>query len=178
MALAKQRVAYVNGPIELERFLSRELVAKLVGNNDQTFAFNETSGETLIIDGSDDGGSTWTYFQRIFTFSTTGSAFANIAALLADINTAAKWDGSTLPTEFTVTNEGDKLVIKSTETGNDIGIRVNSGSTAIGATSNTDLLFTSGSNTTGGDGGSQDLETLIDIFPDNSGKYVVVYEVF
>jgi hypothetical protein len=176
MALPKQRVAIVNGPSELEWFLSRELRAKLVGGT-QTFAFNETSGETFIIDGSDDGGGTWTYFQRTFTFTTTGSGFANIAALLGEINTAAKWNGGTLPTEFTVSNEGDKLVLKSAETGNSIGLRVNAASTAIGATPNTDLMFTGGVNTTGGNGGSQDLDTLIDIFPDNNGKYIVVYAV-
>ena len=177
MALAKYRVMVIHSAIALERFLSRQLYAKLLGNGDQTFPFNETSGETLIIDGSNDGGASWTYFQRTFTFSTTGSAFANIAALLADINTAGKWNGGTLPTEFTISNEGDKLVIKATEGGNDFGIRVNAGSSAIGATSNTDLLFTGGANTTGGDGGSDDLDTLIAVFPDNSGKHIVVYAV-
>lgn len=117
-------------------------IAAAVTGGDQTFAFNETLGETLIIEGSDDGGLTWTAFVRTFTFSTTGSAYANIAALLAAINTAADWDGATLPTEFVITNNVDKLVITSAATGSLAGIRVATASTAIGAGAGADLLFT------------------------------------
>jgi hypothetical protein len=113
----------------------------------QTFNFNETSGETLIVNGTDDGGATWTAFQRTFTFSTTGSNFANIAALLGDLNTAAKWNGSSLPAtdgQFVITNTGDALVLTALGDwfGGLRGIQIDATSTAIGATTDTDLLFT------------------------------------
>ena len=110
----------------------------------QTFAFNEVAGETLIVEGSDDGGSTWDYFARTFTFPATGSAFADIAALLADINTAGSWDGAALPVEFIVTNAGNALVITMADSGDKYAIRIGAASTAIGLTSDADLLYVAG----------------------------------
>ncbi len=115
--------------------------AVLTGGN-QTFAFNEVSGETLVIEGSDDGGATWAYFSRVMTFSSTGSAWANIAALLGDLNTAARWDGAALPTEFIITNTGDALVITMADSGDRYAIRIGDASTAIGVTTDADLLYT------------------------------------
>lgn len=115
----------------------------------QTFPFNETTGETLIVEGSDDGGSTWTYFSRTFTFPATGSAFANIAALLADINTAGSWDGAALPTEFVVTNAADTLVITAADSGDRYAIRIGAASTAIGVATDADLLYVSGASDVG-----------------------------
>jgi hypothetical protein len=88
-----------------------------------------------------DGGLTWTFFQRTFTFPSTGSAFADIAALLAEINTAGSWNGGTLPTQFVITNDGDKLVITSAIKGDLYGIQIAAASTAIGIDSDTDLLY-------------------------------------
>lgn len=106
-------------------------VAAVVTGADQTFPYNEATGETIVIEQSNDGGLTWVAGTRTFTHTTTGSAFANIAALLAELNTAAKWDGGTLPTAFLVSNNVDKLVFTSVATGSLVGIRVATVSTAI-----------------------------------------------
>lgn len=118
-----------------------DIAAVLTGGT-QTFPFNETLGETLIIEQSDDGGATWTAGTRTFTFPATGSAFADITALLAALNTAADWDGATLPTTFLISNNADKLVITTVATGSLVGIRVAVASTAIGVTADADLLYT------------------------------------
>jgi hypothetical protein len=125
-----------------------DIAAVLTGGT-QTFPFNETTGETLIIEGSDDGGDTWAAFSRTFTSPSTGSAFADISALLTFLNTAGSWDGGTLPTEFTISNNGDQLVITSAATGSTAAIRIGAASTAVGATANTDLLYTVGDSDVG-----------------------------
>jgi hypothetical protein len=118
-----------------------DISAVLTGGT-QTFPFNEVTGETFIINGTDDGGATWTYFNRTFTSPSTDSAFANIAALIGWLNTGTSWDGGTLPTEFVITSSGDQVVITGADSGSLYGIQVDAASTAIGSTSNTDLLFT------------------------------------
>lgn len=118
-----------------------DVPAVLLGGT-QTFAFSATNGETLIVQVSTDGGSTWPT-TRTYTFTTGTLSFANIGALVTELNTATRWAGAVLPTEFAFTASGDKVKITSTGTGSLIGLRIGSSSTAIGATAGTDLLFTS-----------------------------------
>lgn len=115
----------------------------------QTFPFNETAGETLIVEGSDDGGDTFTYFSRTFTFPASSSGFAAIANLLSDINTAGSWDGAALPTEFVITNTGNALVITMADSGDKYAIRIGAASTAIGLTTDADLLYVAGAEDVG-----------------------------
>jgi hypothetical protein len=124
-----------------------DVSASLLGGT-QTFPFSMTIGETLVIERSADGGTTWTAGTRTFTAASVGP-FADITALLAELNTAARWDGGTLPTTFTISNTGDKIRITSTGTGSLVGLRIGSSSTGIGVTTNSDYLFTSGVSDTG-----------------------------
>jgi hypothetical protein len=119
-----------------------DISAVLLGGT-QTFPFSSTNSETLVIERSSDAGATWTAGSRTFTFSGTGP-YADIDALIVALNTAARWDGGTLPTTFTIAKSGSKIQITSTGTGSLVGLRIGSASTAIGATANADLLFTSG----------------------------------
>jgi len=119
-----------------------DIVAAITGGT-QMFPFNETTGETIVIEQTNDGGVTWTAGTRTFTFSTTGSAYADIATLLAAINTAADWDGATLPTTFLVSNNVDKLVFTTVASGSLVGIRIGAASTAIGVVDDADILFVS-----------------------------------
>ena len=147
----------VNAPVHIRSVpeTSGKGLATVVGDagvltgGTQTFPFNETSGETLIVEGSNDGGVTWDYFSRTFTFSTSSSGFAAIANLLSDINTAGKWDGAALPTEFTVANTGDTLTITMADSGDQYAVRIGSASTAIGSTGNVDLMYTAGDSDVG-----------------------------
>lgn len=121
-----------------------DVAAVLVGAT-ESFPFNETTGETLVIEGSSDGGDTWTAFTRTFTSPSTGSAFGDIASLLAFLNTGTSWDGGTLPTEFVITNSGNQLVITSAATGSNAAIRIGSASTmTIGVAASSALQFTNG----------------------------------
>lgn len=135
-----------------------------------TFGFTATIGETLVIERSNDGGATWVAGTRTFTFGAVGP-FANIAALLAEINTAARWNGGTLPTEFVITNSGNALVITGATGGSLQGLRIGAASTALGATTNTDLQFTSLQN----DIGEENLSGQALRFKLNSNPHI--YEV-
>jgi hypothetical protein len=119
-----------------------DVPAVLLGTGNQTFGFTGTNGQTLIVQVSTDGGLTFPT-TRTYTFTTGTLVFANIAALVAELNTATHWGGGVLPTEFTFSNTGNKLKIVSTGTGSLAALRIGSSSTAIGATTNTQLLFTS-----------------------------------
>ncbi len=116
----------------------------------QSFTFSYTSGETLVIDESSDGGLTYGT-SRTFTFPATSTA-ANISALLAILNTAGNWNGSTLPTNFTISNDGNKLIITGVETGESRLLRVGSSSTATGTDGSTDLVFINNQSLSGYDG--------------------------
>lgn len=109
-----------------------------------TFAWSGTTGHTLLIQISTDGGATWPTTRTFTHDGTSDGPHANIAALLGALNTAARWDTGVLPTQFTITSSGNTLVITSTGTGSLIGLRVGSASTGImpGAT-NAQLQFTS-----------------------------------
>jgi hypothetical protein len=150
------------GALVFERGALPARAAALVGGT-QTFPFNETSGQTLVIEQTDDGGATWTAGTRTFTYSTSGSAFAEIADLLAELNTAAKWDGTTLPTTFTITNSGDKLVITPVSSDPLAGIRVAAASTGTGVTADEDLLW------------ADDVTDMNTEFPISGDTYVVSY---
>jgi hypothetical protein len=109
----------------------------------QTFPFTGVIGETLLVQISADGGGTYPT-TRTFTFDAGNiGPHANIAALLAAINTASDWDGGTLPTQFVITNSGNALVITSTGTGSLVGLRIGSASTGIGVDSDAEIGFTS-----------------------------------
>jgi hypothetical protein len=110
-----------------------------------TFAFTlGGASETLIIEFSNDGGSTWTAGTVTHTFSTDGP-FANIGALVTELTSGTSWGGSG-PTAagIVVTSSGNALVIQSIATGSLVGIRVGAASTSIGPTANSDIQFTSG----------------------------------
>lgn len=109
----------------------------------QTFPFTATDGETLIVQFSTDGGTVWAPTPRTYTFATGTLNFANIGALVTELSTATRWNGAALPSEFTITAVGSKLKITATTPGALFGIRIGSASTAIGVTTNADLLFTS-----------------------------------
>lgn len=118
-----------------------DIPAVLVGGT-QTFPFTGTNAETLIIQYSTDGGSTWGV-TRTYTFVTGTLNFADIDALVTELNTATNWDGGTLPTQWVFGKDGNKLKITTVATGSLIAVRIGSASTAIGAAAATDLLFTS-----------------------------------
>lgn len=118
-----------------------DVPAVLLGGT-QTFAFTATNGETLLVQISTDGGATFPT-TKTYTFTTGTLSFANIGALVTELSTGTHWAGGVLPTEFVITASGSKLKITSTATGSLAALRIGSASTAIGATSNTDLLFTS-----------------------------------
>lgn len=121
----------------------------LTGVAAQTFPLTFAgASETLVIDRSTDGGVTWTAGSRTFTSSSTGP-YASITTLLAQLNTAANWDGSTLPTTFVISATGNTLKITGATGGSLQGLRVNASSTIIGATSNADLRFSSGQSAVG-----------------------------
>lgn len=111
---------------------------------DEVFPYTDTAGEILVIEGTDDGGVTWTAFSRTYTFPVATSP-ANIAALLAKLQTAADWDGAALPTEFVITNSGDKLIFTSAATGSLAGIRVGATSDCtIGVATASEIELTNG----------------------------------
>jgi hypothetical protein len=119
----------------------KDIPATLLGGT-QTFAFTGTNLQTFIVQVSSDGGATWPV-TRTYTFATGNLNFANVAALVTELGTATRWGGGVLPTEFVISNVGNKLKITSTATGSLVGLRIGSASTAIGATAATQLLFTS-----------------------------------
>ena len=118
-----------------------DIEAALLGGT-QTFPFTATNAETFIVQISTDGGTTWPT-TRTYTFVTGTLNFANIGALVTELGTGTNWAGGVLPTEFTITASGAKLLITSTGTGSLVGLRIGSASTAIGAVADQDLLFTS-----------------------------------
>lgn len=176
MALQNHRVAVLNSPAELEIFLREEAGAAQLGGDTQSFVFQySAAGLTLIIDGSTDGGKTFNAFQRTYTTPTPAN-ITSITNLVLELNTAARWDGGVLPTEFTISNTGNQLVISSTIVGEGAALRINEESTVVGATANQDLLFDL--NQVGrGTKGSVGLNGFVQAFADNNGKYVVVYTV-
>lgn len=149
----------------------KDIAARLIGTA-QTFAFTSTIGETLVVESSNDGGATWTALTRTFTFAGTGP-WANISALVGALNTAANWNGGTLPTNFVIGSTGNQLTITSTATGQLVGLRIGSASTAIGVTANSDLGFTSLQS----DIGEEELngQTLVFKFDANPHLYSVTF---
>lgn len=118
-----------------------DIPAVLLGGT-QTFPFTATNGQTLIVQISADGGSSFPT-TKTYTFTTGTLNFANIGALVTELSTGTHWAGGLLPAEFSITASGSKLKITSTGTGSLIALRIGSSSTAIGLTTNTQLLFTS-----------------------------------
>ncbi len=118
-----------------------DIAASLLGGT-QTFPFTATNLETLVVQISADGGATYPV-TKTYTFATGNLSFANIGALVTELGTATRWAGGVLPTEFAITAVGAKLKITSTAHGSLTALRIGSASSAIGATSNADLLFTS-----------------------------------
>jgi len=176
MALANYRVMALPSMRALEQFLTTEMAKAFLIGGTQTFPFTCGVGEILVVEGSNDGGVSWEAFNRYCTISSAGP-HADIAALLAELNTAARWDGGALPTEFVISNSGDKLVITHAIKDPAYGLRVSKRSTVIGAVSDADLLFGPNVPAFGTKYGSVGLLTVVDIFPDNSGQYILVYTV-
>ncbi len=108
-----------------------------------TFPFTFVVGETLVVQRSADAGATWSVGDRTFTVPAGPPGGANIAAVLAALNTGTSWNGGTLPTEFIISSSGNTLIITSASTGQLAGIRIGAASTAIGVLTNSDLQFTS-----------------------------------
>jgi hypothetical protein len=174
--LANYRVMALPSLSALEQFITTEMVeAALIGGT-QTFPFTCGVGEILEVEGSNDGGVSWGAFNRYCTISAAGP-HADIAAILTELNTAGRWNGGSLPTEFVISNSGNKLVITHAINGTAYGLRVSGRSTVIGKTSNVDLLFGANVPAFGTKYGSVGLVSVIDIFQDNSGQYILVYTV-
>lgn len=131
--------------------------AQLLGGN-QTFSFTGTNGQTLVVKISADGGATYPT-TRTYTFTTGTLTFANIGALVTELNAGTHWDGATSPSpaQFTFSAVGNKLLIKGAATGHLAGLKVDSTSTAIGGAANATLQFTSNQSDTGEDAGLGEL---------------------
>lgn len=139
-----------------------------------TFPFTATTGQTVVVKLSADGGSTFPT-TRTFTWPASVGPFANVAALLGALNTASSWDGGTLPTQFVLTSSGtNKLVITSASTGDLAAIKVDSTSTGIVGATNGKLQFTSNQTDTG----ENDLSGLTFKFrlDDRPDIYTVVFQ--
>lgn len=175
MALANHRVTALPSARALEQFLTTEEAAAALIGGTQTFPFT-FDGSVLVVEGSNDGGVSWEAFRRTCIITAAGP-HANIAALLAELNTAAQWDGGILPTQFVISNVGDKLVITHAVAGAADGLRISPHSDAIGSVSDESLLFGPNRAAFGTKYGSIGLLTVVDVFQDNSGQYVVVYTV-
>lgn len=119
----------------------KDVSASILGGT-QTFPFTATDGETLAIQISSDGEATYPT-TKTYTFTTGTLNFASIEDLVTELGTATRWGGGILPTEFAISASGSKLKITSTATGSLTAIRIGATSTAIGTTSNSELLFTS-----------------------------------
>ncbi len=128
--------------------------AAVLTGGTQTFNFTPVTSQTLVVKLSTDGGNTYPT-TRTFTWP-NNTPITNITNLLAALNTAGSWDGSTLPTQFTITNNGNKLVITNATTGDLAWIKVDSSSTGIGGAANASLQFTSNQ----ADGGEDDITGL------------------
>ena len=177
MALANHRVRVFKNVKDLEIFINTAAAAAVLVSGAHTFGFTFGGvGETLVVEGSNDRGQTWAAFSRTFTVGAAGP-HANIAALLAELNTAARWDGASLPTEFVITNAGDTLLFTHAITSELSSIRIApTGSTAIGPTTDEDLQLTAGQLALGSRG-SVGLLTVEQIFTDDNGSFILVYTV-
>jgi len=124
-------------------------VAPVLTSAAHTFPFTATAAQTLVVKLSADGGTTFPT-TRTFTWPVAVGPFANIAALLVPLNTAANWDGGTLPTQFVISSSGtNKIVITSALTGDLAAIKTDSTSTGIVGAANAKLQFTSNQTDTG-----------------------------
>lgn len=152
----------------------KDVPAVLLGTAVQTFPFTGTDGETLVIDVSSDGGSTYGT-SRTFTWQAgSNGPFADIDELVAALNTAARWDGGTLPAQFTISSDGDKVKISSAGTGTLAALRVGAASTGVASgTSDSKLQFTAGQD----DVGEENLtgQTLKFKLNDRDRTYSVVF---
>lgn len=176
MALANHRIRTFKNVIEMQQFINTAAVEAVLTGAVQTFGFTFGGvGETLIVEGSNDGGNSFSEFQRTFTVGAVGP-HASIAALVAELNTAARWDGAVLPTEFVISNSGDQLTITHAEKGSDYALRISPQSSAIGAVPNADLLLVADS-IARGVFGSDGLLTVEHILTDDNGTHVLVYTV-
>lgn len=117
----------------------------------QTFPFTATTGETLVVALSTDSGGSYPV-TRTFTWPASVGPFANIAALVAALNTASSWNGGTLPTQFTVGNTGDAIKLTDLTTGVTARIKVDATSTGIAGAADASLQFTSGQTGSNGTG--------------------------
>lgn len=174
MAIANYKIKLFKNVSEAEFFIKTAITAAVLTGGDQTFGFTFGAvGESLIVEGSSDGGVTFSAFKRTLTIADAG-AHANIAALLAEINTGANWDGGVLPTEFVITNATNALVITHALEGNDHALRISPDSTAIGLTTDADLLFVA--NVKGqGNKGSKNLSTVEHVSTDDNGTIILAY---
>lgn len=107
----------------------------------QTFPFTAVLGQTLIVGLSTDGGTLYPTL-RTFTWPAAVGPFANIAALVAALNTPSSWNGGTLPTEFTVGNSGDRITLTDAAPGTLQWIEVAAASTGNAGAANASLQFT------------------------------------
>lgn len=114
--------------------------AVLLGGT-QSFNFAGTDGETFVVKTSTDGGSTWST-TKTYTFATGHLTFTDIDGLITELTTATRWNGGTLPTTFTISNDGNKIKLTTTGGGPLTAIKVDASSTAIGTGATTELLFT------------------------------------
>lgn len=175
MAITNFRVRTFKNIADLEFFVKTAIAGGVLTSADHTFAFTFDGGATLIVEGSNDGGESFYVFRRTFTVGTLGP-HANITALLAELNTAARWDGAALPTEFLITNNGNKLVITHQSLGSDFALRISPESSALGADTAVNLQFAAGAKAIGNKG-SDDLQSVVNISSDDNGTFILSYLV-
>jgi hypothetical protein len=159
----------------LEQFIRQAAAAAVLLGGIQTFPFTFAYTGTLIVEGSADGGLSWTAFRRVWAPGSLGP-FANIAALLAELNTAANWDGASLPTEFTIANTGDQVSITHAQVGAGFALRIGQGSGAVGAVSDETILLPARTKAVGSEGSSA-IASVVELFTDDNGRLILVYTV-
>lgn len=175
MAIANFRVRTFKNIADLEFFIKTAIAGGVLTSGDHTFGFTFAAGATLIVEGSNDGGESFHMFRRSFAVGSVGP-HADIAALLGELNTGARWNGASLPTEFLITNSVNKLVITNQSPGADFALRIGSESSALGGDTAVNLQFTASVKALGNKG-SDDLQSIVNITPDDNGTFILSYLV-
>lgn len=119
MTIAQSNERYVHIVLEAR---DMNMIATLTGTA-LTFPVTFTGGETLKLQYSNDFGVTYT---ALTTFTATATSYANIAALVAALNTQAFTKG-----QFTVSNVGNALVFSTLSVKGQIALKVDATSTAL-----------------------------------------------
>jgi len=115
---------------------------------DQSFPFTAVEAETFVVSYSTADPESWTAKTLTWTAGTKGP-HADIAALVAALNTGSIWNGGTLPTQFVISASGNKVKIVSAASGPLAKLKITT-STGIGTDPDTELGFTLNQSGVGG----------------------------